>query len=665
MPPIERSVWRERVDELAHSVGIEGGRSSSVRHSVVPLTRHSTTLLEHIREGPSVAMIGAAGLTLIVQVSCMGLSGAALGEEELSTGDGYTWLALVQAWEDTGEWSPFLATHNAPDGLETHLTSPFAAVVRGLACVLRPWRGDADAIRTAGKLSAPVLHAATSVALAWGAWRLVGTAGALMAVALFLAMPVSSLRFEVHSFDHHHLHIFVSALLLALLMHAALARARVGRTALCAGGVAGLGIWSGVEMLIPAGVGGLALGLAWVVWGGRGRALGTCCYALGMAGMLIVALVVERPAAQWTSLHLDRLSGAHALLGALLAAGGAGVAWSHQRWPLASRPARVSVAVASTGGALVTLWLAIPDFFLGPYGDSDPVVDEHRRGLISNRGIASLLVAIRGFEWFHLWVLGVAGSRAAWGLRDPAGRDAWLLVGVGLSLGVAAALHQYRLTNYYELFAAFAFGGAAAGLGRVAWNKRSAWGRAVAVPLALLCLASPYIAWGVGIRLDQEGTPSLLRLGFRDGDCDWAALGRTLASLSRQSEVGAIASYAPPGPELAWFSRPLGALATGCHCNPEGMRDARAILLSVPDSAREVARRRKVEFIVQCPSAGGWQGHDWFVERAGLEGLYARLVRDDPPEWLCRVSPTELGVAGFDVWRTHFRGPPAHRCPGA
>ena len=602
-------------------------------------------------------MIGAAGLTLIVQVSCMDLSGGALDGEELPTGDGYTWLALVQAWETTGQWSPFVATHNAPDGLETHLSSPFAAVVRGLACVLRPWRNDAGVIRKAGMLSGPVLHVATTVAFAWGAWRLVGTAGALLATALFLIMPVSSLAFDIRSFDHHSLHVCLSALIVALLTRAVTGPARVDRAALFAGAAAGLGIWSGVEMLIPAGMGGLALGLAWVVWGSSRRARDTCRYALGLAAMLTLALVVERPASQWTSLHLDRISGAHVLLGTFVVVCAAGVAWTQRCMPMAGGPVRACVAATMLGGVLLLVGLAVPDFFLGPYGETAPIVDEHRRLQAADQSVVEILGTIRGFEWFHLWLLSVAGVRWGWGLRDLATRDAWLLVGVGLFLGVAAAFHQYRLIHYYELFAALAVGGAAVGVGRAAWNKGAAWGRVAAAPLAFIVLASPYVAWGVGIRLDTEGTPSLLERGFKDLDCDWPALGRALARLPRQGEGGGtIATYARPGPELAWFSGPPGVLATGCHCNPDGMRDARAILLSVPDSARKVARRREVGFIVQCPSASGWQGHDWFVEQSGPDGVYARLARDDPPDWLDRVSAAEFGVHGFEVWRTDYGG---------
>lgn len=603
---------------------------------------------------PCTAATLAAVMTLLFQVSCMDLGRESLERREVGSGDGYTWLALAEAWERTGQWTPFVAAHNAPKGLETHLTRPFAALVLGLAHALSPWYADEAALGVAGKLSGPLLHAATAAALAGGVRALVGTGGALLAVLCYLAMPVSGLLFSVRDADHHSLHVFLTALTVALLLRGAGGRAPNGRIAALAGGVAGVGIWSGVEMLIPAAVGGLGLGLAWVAWGTGCRARRLCLYAFGMAGALAVALVVERPRTEWASLHLDRISGAHVLLGGLLALGAGGAAWQECGSPAAGRVVRATVAAALSGAVGLTLWATVPHFFLGPYGDLELVVREHLSGLSGEQGIARHFEVIRGFRWYHLCLVGIAGVWVAMGLKKVAVRDARLLLGVGLSVGVAAALHRYRLIHYYEMFAAIALGGAAAGMGR--WVGRKAPGvPGAALPAALLVIATPYVAWAVGIGLRESGEPSREAPGWRfwsDRGCDWAGLGRALES-PPGSAGGTIATYAAPGPELAAFSG-RGVVATGCHCNADGMRDALAMLLSPQALAREVAERRGVELVVLCPSADGWQGHGWFIERSGPGGLYAGLARDEPPDWLVRLRESELGVEGFLVWRTAF-----------
>ena len=615
-------------------------------------------VLRRLWARPATAIMGAAVLTLLFQVSCTDLSRAALERDELANGDSYTWLALVEAWDETGQWTPVVAAHNAPEGLETHLTRPFAAVVLGLAALLDPWYADGEAVQAAGKLSGPLLYVATSAVLAWGVWRLIGTTGALLAAIAYLAMPISPLRFGLQEFDHHALHLLLTALTVSLLLHAIVQDARRGgRLAGLAGAVAGLGIWSGVEMLIPGAIGGFALGLAWMLWGGRRRARALGLYALGMALTLATALVVEQPPARWTSLHLDSMSAAHVLMGSFVAFGALGLVWWEARWPSVGGAARAFGALAVSAGAALGLWLLVPGFFLGPYGEIDPVVAELFRAQPADRGIASHLQSSPGFLAFHLCLLGVVSLRTGLGLREATRRDAWLLVAVGIAVGVLAAFHRYRLIYYHEMFAAVAVGGSAVAVGSVVWDRTSTIMRMAAVPAVLVVLCSPYIGWTVGILFAEDREPEALEY-YADGRCDWPALGRALAALPEALPAtggGSIVTYTPPGPELSRFSG-RGVVATGCHCNAGGMRDTWTILVSPPGTAREAARRRGVEFVVQCPSALGWQGHDWYLKRSGPEGVYARLARDDPPDWLVRVPAFEIGVEEFVVWRTNFDG---------
>ena len=591
-------------------------------------------------------------MALLFQVSCMDLGREALERRELANGDGYTWLALVESWRQTGRWSPFVAAHNAPEGLETHLAPPFAAGVLGLARLLEPWHGRQEAPRIAGRLSGPLLHVATAAVLAWGAAATLGTGGALLAAAGFLLMPLAPHRFGVHEFDHHALHLFLTALLVAVLLRGSVGRALSGRAACLAGAVAGFGVWSGVEMLIPAGVGGLAIGLAWLLRDDGQRARGLWLYPAGMAAALAAGVAAERPPGEWMSPDLDRASAAHVLMAALLAAGALVTLRACGAPPLANVTGRTAAAAAMLGGVAVVLWTAVPDLFGGPYADADPVALELLRGLAGDQSAADWLAAAPWALGYHLWLLGLVGSGVALGLRAEAHREAWLLVAVGLFVGAVAAFHQYRLAHYYELFASIACGGAAAALGRCLWHGRSLVMRLAAAPMACAALASPHLGWVAGA-LAYERDATFWNAASRDTGCDWPALGRALAALPREGG-GNIAAYAGPGPELAHFSG-RGVVATACHCNPAGMRDARAILLSPPEAARDVAQRRGVEFVVQCPAMSGWQGHDWYVERAGPEGLYGRLARDEPPDWLVRWPVSEPGVEGFGVWRTTFR----------
>ena len=597
-------------------------------------------------------MLAAAAMTLLFQVSCMDLSREALHKGRIHDGDSYAWQALVERWWDTGEWSPRVLSHNAPYGLETHLTRPFASVVLGLAQPLGLYLSRRDATRVAGKLSGPVLHVLTAVTVAWGAGALMGPGGALLAVSGFLLMLWSSARFGVLVFDHHALHVFLTALTMAFLLRHAVGEAGRGCLAGAAGAVAGVGIWSGVEMLIPAGIGGVALGLAWVAYGGQSRARGLWLYALGMAMALTLALVIERPPQEW-GLALDRISGTHVLLGSL-GAGSAGIiGWLQKHRPNVGLAQRFGAVALVSGGAAVVMWAMVPDFFLGPYGTVDSVVHEHHwRGSPGNSGTVVRFAATPSLLGYYLCLASLVAVGAGWGLRVPLNREAWMVVAVGASLGAAFAFLNLRLVQHYETFASIGLGGAAAGLGRLVWRKAPAGVRFAGVPLALFVVMSPYVGLMVGHRLGQDSVNPFLQDLWHGGDCDWSALGRAFARLPGE-RPGNIVTYANAGPELADVSG-LGVVATGCHCNAEGMRDARTILLSTSDVARVVAERREVEFVVQCRSVRGWQGHDWYIERSTPDGTYARLARGDPPDWLYRVPASELGVEGFIVHRTAF-----------
>ena len=402
---------------------------------------------------------------------------------------------------------------------------------------------------------------------------------------------------------------------------------------------------------------GLALGLAWLLRGDAERARGLWLYPIGMAVVLVAGVAVERPPGEWLSLDLDRASAAHVLMAVLLAVGAAGTVWMCGHRALAGVAARSVTAAAMLGTVAVVLWTAAPDFFAGPYGDPDPVVDDLLRGLAGDQSAADWLAAVPWMLGYHLLLLGLVGYGVGMGLRVEVQREAWLLLAVGLFAGAVAAFYQYRLAHYYELFASIALGGAVAGVGRGLWRRRSPVARLAAGPMVCVAMASPHLGWVVGA-LAYEADETFWGTASRDAGCDWPVLGRALSAVPKPAGgAGNIATYAGPGPELARFSG-RGVVATGCHCNPSGMRDARTVLLSAPDPAREVAERRGVEFLVQCPAMKGWQGHDWYVERAGSEGLYGRLARNDPPDWLVRWSTSTVGdpdIEGFVVWQTTFR----------
>jgi len=176
------------------------------------------------------------------------------------------------------------------------------------------------------------------------------------------------------------------------------------------------------------------------------------------------------------------------------------------------------------------------------------------------------------------------------------------------------------------------------------------------VLVVLGVLLSPYLGAVAGSLIGvKDGSDRFWKSVADHRACDWRSLGHAL-STAPQGSGGPIVTHPHKGAGLAYLSG-LGVVATGCHCNAEGMADALSILVSPPESGRAVAERRGVEFIIHCPGARGTHGHDWYIERSGPDGLYARLARGEPPDWLTLVPAAEIGWEGFVVHRTTFTSP--------
>ncbi len=596
----------------------------------------------------------AAVLALLLQVSCMGLNTEGFDARSLREGDSYTWLMLVEAHLRTGRWSPFIPSHNAPYGLETHLTRPFAEVVRTLALPIGLFLPPKETALVAGMLSGPTLHIVTAALVAWGAGAVLGTGGTLLAVVAFLISlaGVSGPLFSIYKYDHHALHLCLTSAIMALLLRHAGGERRSVWLAALAGAVAGMGVWSGVEMLLPAGVAGLFLGVAWVYWGGNRRAQGLWLFTLVMTVALVAGMIVERSPEDGLSLELDRLSGAHVLMAALLFGAASLIALAQRSNHCLRLLPRGALAALAGTGVVFGLWAIVPDFFGGPYARANGPVQAFLFGMVGERGAWSLFAATPAILGYCLAPFVLAAGYGAQGLRGSR-REAWLMILVGMASTAMSAFWTFRLVRYGVPFVSVPLGGAASAIGSRLWNRMPKGLRPAAGVMVLGVILSPYLGSIVADLTAKKGaTDSFWASVSNQEACDWRSLGSVLARMPG-TRGGTIVTHPHHGADLAYLSG-LGVVATGCHCNGEGLTDTLAIFLSPPEMARVLAQRRRVEFIMQCPAARGIHGHDWYIARSGPDGLYARLARGRPPDWLIPVPVSEIGVEGFVIHRTAF-----------
>lgn len=263
-------------------------------------------------------VLAAVVIVALVNLASLGGPNAALlTQGALPDADAYLRLLRVldlrmgQPWYDTAtSWV------GAPQGMDLHLTRPLDLLILLPALALETVAGlDArQAVLVAGILVSPVLHAATVVAAAWGARAIWPGIAPWYAAILAAGAPAAVGYAAAGRADHHALILLCITLGLAAALQA-LRPAGGATVAIGAGAAFGLGVWTGPEALLIAAPVLLAAGAA-ALLAADGRALATQGerIALGMAAMLLLAVLVERDPSRWLAVEYDKVSVHHLAL---------------------------------------------------------------------------------------------------------------------------------------------------------------------------------------------------------------------------------------------------------------------------------------------------------------------------------------------------------------
>lgn len=561
--------------------------------------------------------------------------------------DCYLRLMRIEILLSGGDWyDGHVPLLNAPHGLEMHWTRLFDVLILLLALPLMAFLALPDALFWAGALISPVLHVVAAGLIAWAARPLLGRAGTLLAVVLFLCQASLYGVFQVGRADHHSLLLVLAILVLALLLRWSLGP-RTGLSAVVSAGfAAAMGLWVGSEALMTLAVGGGALGLMWIV-GERGTARALFAFALGLLGGVLIALAIERPPQDWFVAELDRLSIVQLVLAAALASAAWLVTLIDQRRPGAGPALRILVCGILGLIPIAVMALLFPGFFAGPYGEIDEAVREvflvnvQEAEPMFDRGPTTLADAV-----FTAGPVLLALPFAVWAVfRRRRERAAWLLMLVALVVYLAASMHQVRVLAYFQTALVLPWAGAVVALATWIWQwSRRPW-RAPLTALFLIALIGWHIVAGA-VLLGTAGRQTVA--SWQDG-CDWTSLGTLLGELD-PPVTGTIATMVFPGPEIAWRSG-IGVVSAPYHRNTQGILDVHALFLAQPGVAEVLARDREIELIVLCEAAPGRGGHAWYRDRSGDGGLYGLLAKATPPDWLVAESLDGPLPGGFLIYR--------------
>ncbi|MEE9317383.1 MAG: hypothetical protein V3U48_03725, partial [Rhodospirillales bacterium] len=320
-----------------------------------------------------------AGFVAFVHVLWWVLGDSVVSFGNLYDGDGFIRLVRIERLLETGQWfDSSLPRANWPYGGSLHWTRPFDVVVIALALPLAPVLGMGKALFWSGAAIGPLLHVLAAVALAWAARPLIGRAGALIAGAL-TAVQFGILGYAIvgHA-DHHVLIGLIVVIAFGFAVRALRADEGGERHALGAGIVLAAGYWVGLETQVTAGLFFLIFGLKWLAEGDETgeRALRLITrLALGLAGGLVAAVLMERGAQGFFDPQYDRISIVQLTLVGMVALFWWGVSAAQGRgWALATVPARFAAAALGGGAALGVMGAAFPRYFTNPLKDFDPLI---------------------------------------------------------------------------------------------------------------------------------------------------------------------------------------------------------------------------------------------------------------------------------------------------
>ncbi|MBI3181512.1 MAG: hypothetical protein HYZ28_05160 [Myxococcales bacterium] len=550
--------------------------------------------------------------------------------------DCYTRLMRVQQLHELGGWyDPVMRRINAPYGLALHWTRPV-----DLLLLLGAWLGSLftdfrSALHGWGMLFGPFLHALCVPILSYGTRPFLSGRAFLLAVFLFGMQRGISYDFLVGVVDHHGprqvLLLAVLALLLRHMSEPPAERRRLPLLPFAAGCAGGLMVWTTAEGMVA--LLGLfsALALLWV-WQGGERLRELTAFAFGVAGMAVVAVLLERPPADWLSVEFDRISVGHAavFLAALLSCG---ALWLLARRGLGRTPLhRLGLGLGAAAASALALAAGLPGLFAHPYAALDPLVREALIEVIpaDQRFLPTSPMLAFNFALEVIPALWGAAFAVFWWVRKPGARPRQLFFLVCLAVFAAYAVLAYRGLPMLALVAVLPWTEAVAHLAeRVRLQLRGFRPAAAAGAATALVLVS------AGHWL-TAGAIVWLRLG-----------GLELKNLP-SCRYGDVAPFVPPprhgetlltdvfaSPEVAYRTG-YAALGGPYHRNASGVRDSYR-LFAAPDGpeASSLARDRRLRAVLLCKTLS--PGLFAYLRR-NRDGLGARLLDGRPPVWLRRVE---------------------------
>ena len=589
-------------------------------------------------------VILTAGVTSVLEGSLIGA-------------DGYMRLLRVELLQETGAWfDGRIPRSNAPYGDILHWTRPFDVLLLGAAWLLTPFLGFEKALFWGGSFISPVLLLASTLVMMWASRPLIDAQfRPYVTLAFFAQMGVLSYSLPGRV-DHHTLLILL--LVLSMGMVVRLCTERPQRAlAVVTGGVLGIGLWVSVEFLLVTSFAMTALWLSWLRFG-AGRGSLAASFAVGLAGSVALALLIERPIGAIMAEEYDRISIVHLTIMLAHLSFWVLVLWGERLAGIAfSLRGRLAFSVLGAVAGVAAIYVVYPKFFGGAMVDMD--LESFRVYWSKIKELQPLVPSdAKTLGQFLFWV-GPAVIclpyvlAQVWFKRRDDTWIGWVYLAIALGLYLTLSLRHIRFAPFAGTMAVVPLvhliGVARGRLDRIASRTWRDAARSL-VSLVLIVGIS-----GAGLVLGfrpSSGTGGLAfgaaGAGTGTGSCD---IGAIAAFLSQPEPFGdrprIIATHVALGPELLYRTK-HAVVGTPYHRNRRGILDNYWIF-SASDSAesKRLLDARGVELVLLCPSPRGTR--TLYEPTSEGSTFYSRLRNAQAPHWMRPIKlPADVG--GFRLY---------------
>ncbi len=569
-----------------------------------------------------------------------------IGGDVLVGPDGFLRLVRVAELADTWAWyEHMVARINAPYGMSLHWTRPFDLLLLASAGLLAPFMGFDQGLYWSGIWVSPALHLGTLIALFWAIAPIFDARRRFLALVAALG-HVGIIAYAVPGRADHHmviLLVFVLSLGLTLRM---LLRPHDARLALIGGAVLGFGLWLSVEFVLTLMLTLGALGLAWLRHGAGARR--NQWHALGLAAVIVVALLAEQPPGAYLSEEFDRISVVHLLVATLALGLWTALLAIERRRPECERMA-VRSALLGSGALLAAglLFAVYPKFFGGPGVDIDPGLGPAFHDQINE--LKPLLPTDSQSLAQFLTFLGPALASTPflafllWRERRAAAWEAWLFLGLMTALFLPLALAMVRFAPYVGILTAIPLAELLSRLMKPLNRLVSLASVRAALRFGLVCLfVLGFAVAGSAMNLSgpKKPQPACAVSGLADQLNDPQGLGERPRIILAHKDRGA---------ELLYYTR-HAVITAPYHRNTQGILDADRIFRARDRAlSRRMIRQRGASLVLLCADENAPE-----AELFDAESFLGGLLRGRVPGWLRKLE-TKAGETGnfvlFEVVR--------------